>query len=509
MNLTLTQRLSLVFSVLLLACCGASAWLQIRSSDLHEKEVIQSLSKGLADHIAHRTTLMDANGLRPDAVRQLFGQLMMVNPSVEVYLLDNQGRIQGDDAPAGHIKRAQVELAPIRRFIAGDALPILGDDPRSLDGKKVFSAAPLQLNGQPPSGYIYVVLLGEAHDALAARVAASSVLRTTLWSMALVALLGLLAGLTAFGLITRPLRRLTDSMRRFDADGEPDTQPNVPRTAPAGRRDEIAVLEATFAQMANRIGEQWRALTRQDQQRRELIANISHDLRTPLTSLHGYLETLSLKADTLGETERARYLAIALAQSVKVGRLAQSLFELARLEHGNVQPVLEQFSLVDLVQDVFQKFELSAEARHIQLRADIAPRLPNVCADLGMIERVLTNLLDNAIRHTPREGVIDVALASKDGRVSVTVSDTGPGIPAEQRKGLFERPFSSSGPHRGGGLGLLIVQRMLQLHHSQIRLLDREGEGGGEGGANLAGTGTAFRFELQTTEKSATAGVRL
>ncbi len=200
MNLTLTQRLSLVFSALLLACCGASAWLQIRSSDLHEKEVVQSLSKDLADHIAHRTTLMDANGLRPDAVRQLFGQLMLVNPSVEVYLLDNQGRIKGDDAPEGHVKREQVDLAPIRQFIAGDALPILGDDPRSLDGKKVFSAAPLQLSGQQPSGYIYVVLLGEAHDALAARVAASSVLRTTLWSMALVALFGLLAGLTAFGL---------------------------------------------------------------------------------------------------------------------------------------------------------------------------------------------------------------------------------------------------------------------------------------------------------------------
>jgi signal transduction histidine kinase len=496
-NLTLTQRLSLVFSALLLACCGASAWLQIRSSDLHEKEVVQSLSKNLADHIAHRTTLMDANGLRPDAVRQLFGQLMMVNPSVEVYLLDNQGRIKGDDAPAGHVKREQVDLAPIRRFIAGDALPILGDDPRSVDGRKVFSAAPLQLNGQPPSGYIYVVLLGEEHDALAARVAASSVLRTTLWSMALVALLGLLAGLTAFGLITRPLRRLTDAMRRFDADGEPDTQPSVPRSAPAGQRDEIAVLEATFAQMANRIGDQWRALMRQDQQRRELIANISHDLRTPLTSLHGYLETLSVKTDTLGEPERSRYLAIALAQSVKVGRLAQSLFELARLEHGNVQPVLEQFSLVDLVQDVFQKFELPAEARHIRLRAGIPPRLPNVCADLGMIERVLTNLLDNAIRHTPAEGAIDVDLAYKDGKVEVMVSDTGPGIPAAQREGLFERPFNASGAHRGGGLGLLIVQRMLQLHHSQIRLLDR------------AGTGTTFCFELPTADQSSAAGIRL
>ena len=119
--------------------------------------------------------------------------------------------------------------------------------------------------------------------------------------------------------------------------------------------------------------------------------------------------------------------------------LAQALFELARLEHGNVQPALEDFSLVDLVQDVFQKFELPAEARHIKLRAGIPPRLPTVSADLGMIERVLTNLLDNAIRHTPAGGAIDVDLAFRDGKVQVTVSDTGPGIPAELREGLFER----------------------------------------------------------------------
>ncbi len=497
MNLTLTQRLSIVFSVLLLACCGASAWLQIRSSDLHQKEVIQDLSRDLAGHIARNAALTDANGLKPDALRRLFGQLMVVNPSVEVYLLDSAGHIQGHDAPTGHLKREQVDLKPVRELIDGAPLPILGDDPRSADGRKVFSAAPLRVGGGAPAGYIYVVLLGEAHDQLAARVAQSSVLRTTLWSMGLVALLGLLAGLMAFGLITRPLRRVTDAMRHFDASGEPDAQPHVPHASRnANPRDEIAVLETTFAQMAERIGEQWRALTKQDQERRELVANISHDLRTPLTSLHGYLETLSLKSDSLGETERKRYLAIALAQSVKVGRLAQALFELARLEHGIVQPVLEDFSLVDLVQDVFQKFELAAEARHVHLRAGIPQRLPNVTADLGMIERVLTNLLDNAIRHTPAEGSIDVDLAYRDGKVSVTVSDTGSGIPVELRAGLFQRPFSSGGAHRGGGLGLLIVQRMLQLHHSQIRFVERDG------------AGTTFRFELQQSAAVPAASLR-
>jgi len=296
--------------------------------------------------------------------------------------------------------------------------------------------------------------------------------------MALVALLGLVAGLFAFGLITRPLRRLIETVRHFDADAEPvlPAQPISVQISP-DMHDEIAVLEATFSQMASRIGEQWRALTRQDQERRELVANISHDLRTPLASLHGYLETLSIKADTLSGAERQRYLAIALSQSRKVGLLAQSLFELARLEHGVVQPVLENFSLADLVQDVFQKFELSAEAKQLRLTADLPQQAPLVRADLGMIERVLTNLIDNAIRHTPIGGNIGVELRHRSDSVEVVISDTGPGIPAELLENLFQRARSFSGPRAGGGLGLLIVQRMLKLHHSDIQLVSREGKG--------------------------------
>ncbi|EKS66581.1 MULTISPECIES: HAMP domain-containing sensor histidine kinase [Caballeronia] len=490
MKLTLSQRLFAVFCVLLLACCGASAWLQIRASDLREKEVIQSLSRGLAAHIARDGALADANDIDAPAVRRLFSQLMVVNPSVEVYLLDNTGRVRADDAPPGHLKRDHVDLAPVRQFLDGAVLPILGDDPRSEGKRKVFSAAPLAAPGKPPFGYVYVVLLGEEHDALAAKASASAVLRTTLASMGLVTLLGLVAGLVAFGLVTRPLRRLTEAMRKFDARGAPAEPPALARIdtpdARANERDEIVVLESAFAQMAERIGEQWRALGQQDRERREMVANISHDLRTPLSSLHGYLETLSLKSDTLPDTDRRRYLSIALAQSAKVGHLAQSLFELAKLEHGMVAPEAEAFSLADLVQDVFEKFELPAQSRGVRLNAQIAPRLPNVTADLGMIERVFTNLLDNAIRHTPAQGVVDVTLAlarEQSDRVEVTISDTGTGIPPEMRKALFMRPFASGGAHRGG-LGLLIVQRMLQLHGSQIRLIDSKD------------TGTTFHFDL-------------
>ncbi|QKV62649.1 HAMP domain-containing histidine kinase [Pseudomonas sp. 43A] len=490
MKLNLTQRLSVVFAVLLLVCCGTSAWLQVRSSQMHELEVVQGLSRDLAQHIAHDTVLMDSNGLMPGAVRELFSQLMLVNPSVEVYLLDTEGRIVGNAAPEGRMRRQQVNLAPIRQLLDDQPLPILGDDPRSVDGRKVFSAAPLQVNGKA-AGYLYVVLLSEAHDRYAERGATSAALNTALLSIGLVALLCLIAGLTAFNLITRPLLRFTETVSRFDIDGAPQPLPITTAVDKTADPDEIAVLDAAFRQMQNRLGEQWRSLTRQDQERRELVANISHDLRTPLASLHGYLETLQLKDATLSAEERRRYLGIALDQSRKVGGLAQSLLELVRLEHGFVQPVLERFSLIDLVQDIFQKFELTAEARQVELKAHFVPNLPTVCADLGLIERVLTNLVDNALRHTPQGGEIEFDLKHQGALVDVTVSDTGPGIAPELREGLFLRPFNIGGARRDGGLGLRIVHRILQLHGRDIQLLD------------MSGRGATFRFSLSTDQQSA------
>ncbi len=476
---SLSRRLSLVLVVLLLTCCGASAWLQTKASGRHEQEVTQRLSFGLAAHIAGDSTLMQRSGLNDAAVHDLFDKLMAVNPSVEVYLLGPDGRIQAQAAPAGHLKRDRVDLAPVRRLLSGATLPILGDDPRGDGTPKVFSAAPLKVDGRD-AGYVYVVLSGEDREALSANLSATSVLHTTLWSMGLVALLCLAAGLAAFHWITRPLRQLTDAVRQFDAQGgalADATHRSAAALLPTDGDGEIATLAQAFAQMTQRIAEQWRELTAQDQQRRELFANISHDLRTPLTSLHGYLETLLMKADTLEPAERRRYLEIALGQSRKVGRLAQEMFELARLEYGVVKPDKESFALADLVQDVFQKFELAAEARRQRLIPDIASGLPVVTADLGMIERVLTNLLDNAIRHTPEGGEIVVKLQPGQDGVRVEISDTGPGIPNELQPVLFTRPAFASGGSRSGGLGLMIVRRILQLHDSEIRLLPQMGKG--------------------------------
>jgi signal transduction histidine kinase len=252
-------------------------------------------------------------------------------------------------------------------------------------------------------------------------------------------------------------------------------------------RDEIGQLAAAFTRMAERIAAQMRHIKTQDEQRRDMVANVSHDLRTPLTSLQGYLETILRKADQLSEEDTQRYLQVAVRQSQRVAQLAEELFELARLECEEVSPALERFSLAELAQDVVQKFELAATAKHVRITALPSPTIPWVLGDIGMIERVFSNLIENALRHTPEGGEIRIELSiGQPGEVVVKVADTGSGIAEEHLPGLFERqsPLRQAPAKGRGGLGLLISKRILQLHGSTIEA------------ASAPGGGSVFAFNL-------------
>lgn len=473
-RLTLSQRLALVFASLLLLCTLLSGWMQIRINAQYGSAVVQRLSDGLARHIASlNPDMIGEKGVNLPLMKALFNDLMALNPSVEVYLLDLQGNILADAAPPHHIKRTNVSVAPLRSQLNGAAAPVYGDDPRNLQEKKVFSVAPLSLNGQPV-GYLYVILQGENYLQLEQEAQLDILQRTSLWSSLLVVLFGLTAGVVAFSLITRPMRQLTQRVRKLNREDMTEIKQLAELPLPQQQeKDEVAVLQGAFVGMARRVAFQWEKLAYQDQLRRDFVANISHDLRTPLTTLHGYLETLLYKADSLKADESQRYLHIALSQSQKVSMLAQQLFELAQLEYGVIKPNCEAFSLSELTYDVVQKFELMASTRNIRFVVDIPDQLPQVNADVSMIDRVLTNLLDNALKYTPQAGTIEVTLRNAEREVEVSLKDSGPGIPEALRATLFERPSAlshASTRKNSGGLGLMVVRRILQLHGKDIRL---------------------------------------
>nr|WP_227508685.1 HAMP domain-containing sensor histidine kinase [Klebsiella aerogenes] len=343
-----------------------------------------------------------------------------------------------------------------------------------MDQQKVFSAAPLRLDGQL-RGYLYIILQGETFNELAQNAWQKTLWSLLLWTLLLVALFGLLAGGLAWYWVTRPVRQLTAQVAAGDSDSIRAIKALAAQAPDPHPGNEVALLHNRFIELAQQIAGQWDRLADSDRQRREFIANISHDLRTPLTSLLGYLETLSLKDDRLTAQERKQYLNIALRQGNKVRHLSQQLFELARLEHGGIKPQPEKFILAELIQDVAQKFDLAIATREIRLRLELASGLPLVEADLSMMERVLTNLLDNAIRHTPHGGEIRLSSRLQGAQVVVEVADSGPGVAGELRANLFERPSVLEPGQQSasrGGLGLMIVRRMLQLHGGEIRLLE-------------------------------------
>jgi signal transduction histidine kinase len=443
-------------------------------------EVNQKLDREVAAHLVAEVQLMEDGQVRDEALEDIFHMMMVVNPSIEIYLLDAEGTILAYSAPPGKVQLERVALEPVRSFLDGrERLPVTGADPRNPGVKKAFSAAPIITDGRL-EGYLYVVLGGEQYDSAVQLLEGSFVLRLGIAALISGQLFALAAGLLVFYWLTRRLQRLARAMDGFQRDGFSTPVAVAVGKAP-DRGDEIDRLGAAFESMAERMVEQLGELKQADSLRRELVANVSHDLRTPLASLRGYLETLLLKKGELSPTEHDRYLEIALQHSESLGELVSELFELAKLESRETRPCLEPFAVGELVQDVVQKFQLEAQRQQVRLRADSLGGQPFVVADIGLVERVLENLIDNALKYTPADGEVALSVHQAGATATIQVTDTGTGIASEELPHIFDRFYRSKSAAEdrgvGAGLGLAISKRILDLHGSRIRVDSGPGRG--------------------------------
>jgi signal transduction histidine kinase len=275
----------------------------------------------------------------------------------------------------------------------------------------------------------------------------------------------------------RRLRRMSAALAAFEDAGHAG-----PLRLDEGQRsdDDTGRLAAQVERLGGQLAARSAELADATRRRSELLANVSHDLRTPLAAMQGYLELLLLRQDSLDGAEARNYLQTAVRQSERLGRLVADLFELTRLEGGGVAPESEDFAIAELAHDVAQTFQLDAGRRGVTLamRLDPAAARLRVRADLALVERLLAGLIENALRHTPAGGTVGVeaAAAADAERVVVRVVDTGEGISASALAAIFdhyeraERVGVASGGSGHGGLGLAIARRIVELHGGRLRI---------------------------------------
>ncbi|MBI2567726.1 MAG: sensor histidine kinase [Candidatus Schekmanbacteria bacterium] len=459
----------------------------------YQQEVNQHLNRDLAENLLGEQILITDGSVNRAALEHIFHTLMIVNPNIEVYLLDAAGNVLTYSATPGQVKSERVALEPIIAFLSGNVvLPILGDDPRHPGRQKVFSVAPVPSGGRP-GGYLYVVLASEEFDTAAVALRRSYFLRlSSAWLLGIFAAV-LVAGLVLFNAVTRRLRRLGEALAVFRRSDFSDLEP-LRSAAGSSPRDEVGGLADAVLAMGRRIVAQLSELRRTDEVRRELIANVSHDLRTPLSVLQGYLETVILKDQELPPGERREYLAIACKQGERLGRLVSELFELARLEAKEMRADPETFNLAELACDVLQEFQLAASQRHVSVGVRVDDDLPLVGADISLIHRALQNLIGNAIRHTDSGGSVTISIERAGDDVGLGVEDTGCGIPPRDLERVFDRYHQVQGDtgaaRPAGGLGLAIVRRIVELHGRTIEA------------QSVLGSGTRFSFSLERAASS-------
>ncbi|XQW86515.1 sensor histidine kinase [Thalassotalea piscium] len=491
MKLSLYQRLSLsLLVVFVLIISFIIFWsLHLTKNTRYESE--QQLHLSLAANLARDNPLLQEGVYDHDALKNLFHTLMVLGPAFEFYFVSPTGEILTHSISPSRIKRNSISIKPIVDLTQNLLpLPVYGDDPQDLEHQKIFSAAPV-INHSKLQGYLYVIVTGQRYESIFNRQQEGKTLEISLLIMAAALLFLFIVTLVVFRAFTVPLRKLNSEMRALEKVGFANNKINITHWNTSGN-NEVYQLGTTFEKMVFQINEQLAQLKTSDKKRREILTDISHDLRTPLSSLQGYIETLALKGDSLDQAQRQSYIDTAFKNCQQLNKLIDQIFELAHLESGQVSLNLENFNLTELLYDITAKFRLKAQQKDISLA--ILPHCENpiVYSDIAKLERVLTNLIDNAIRHTQPHGKIVLSITDlDDNSCKIAVYDNGSGIKNNELAYIFDTRYRASNATESKGIhcgfGLAITKKLLEILKSDISVTSELGKG------------TEFSFKLRLT----------
>ena len=301
-------------------------------------------------------------------------------------------------------------------------------------------------------------------------------LEEILWRIVLIAAaVILLSGIVTFLFVRRRMKPLKQLETASAAIAEGDFSVQVDEKK--GDR-ELRELSGAFNTMT-------RKLRGVEENRREFVANVSHELRSPITSIRGFAEGMA--DGVIPAEEQPKYLRLVANESKRLSGLIDDLLALSRLERDDAKPEMTVFDVNEMLRRAVIRRMNDLEAKRIDVSCEFEEDRCAVRADSDRIEQVVINLLDNAIKFTPEGGKITLESAAKDGIAEITVRDSGCGVPEEDREKIFDRFFTADRAHtagKGTGLGLSICKRIMEMHGQSIRLLDTD-------------EGAAFRFTLE------------
>lgn len=475
-------KLSALFLVLMLVLGLLLSVLALRALNQYMDETEQALNADLAAHMSDEFQPYVRDKIDRAMIEMEIRNIMGYNPRIEIYLLGGNGMIKAYFGSDQDIAQPVVDTRPLDAYINGTVtLPTLADDPLQIGRQKPFSAAPIEIMGEQGC-YVYVILGGERYQSIMDALKNSYIARTSILGLLLLLLATGLLGSILFAALTRRIRVMRDTVQSFERG-------RLGARIVDTSNDELGQLARSFDQMSDTLVSNMDALKRADQLRRELIANVSHDLRSPLASIQGYLETLTIKGNTLKPAQQEQYIHTALRNTQTLNSLVGQLFELSKLDARQIEPEREAFSIAELAQDLVLQFKPKAEAAHITLEALTPDRLSLVYADIGLVERAVCNLIDNAIRHTPPGGTVRIETSKEGDEIGVRVVDTGQGIPEADLPHIFERFYRvdksrTKNKAAGAGLGLAIAKKIIELHGKTLEVQSQ------------LGRGTTFQFTL-------------
>jgi len=465
---SLYWRISLLFfSILLLLGVGYTV-LTITMAKRYSDETTQRLNANVASQMLLEVTPFVDGKVNEEALGKIMHSMMAVNPSLEVYLLDTQGKILSFVVLHKKVKLQYVSIEPIQKFLhtQGKSLTY-GDDPRNPGETTIFSVTEVSDHGKL-SGYVYMILASEESVNVATALRQSYLLKIGVQSFVLTLIAAIVVSMLILWLLMKSLRDIIHTVRKF-SEGDMNARISI------RSKGELSELSKMVNTMADTILRNMDELKEVDKLRRDLIANISHDIRTPISIIHGYIETLIMKDGTLEAQKKQEYLQTVIKSTERLKRLMTDLFDLSKLESRQIKPQMEPIFMLDLVQDIAHKYSLLAQERNIDLEMDLPSRMPVVLADIALIDRVMQNLIDNALNYTPEKGKVKIKMAEAGKHVNISVENTGPGIAQDDLPKIFDRYYKvENNSPRGTGLGLAIVKNILEIHSSDIDVKSEE-----------------------------------